>query len=50
MLLHRKTSINLTDTNAHEVLFGAIRDLLWHWELESETMIIIKAWHKPQSE
>ena len=50
MLFHRRISINLTDTNAHEVLFGLIRGLLWHWELESETIIIIKAWHRPQSE
>ena len=50
MLFHRKISINLTDTNAHEVLVGLIRGLLWHWELESENIIIIKAWHRPQSE
>jgi hypothetical protein len=50
ILLHRKISLNLTDTNAHEVLFGLISKLLWHWELESEHIIIIKAWHQPQTD
>lgn len=50
LLFHRKVSISLTETNAHEVLFAIIGQLLWHWELESEHIIIIKAWHRPQTD